>query len=421
MRFLYSALFYALSPFLLARLTWRSRKAPAYRERWGERFGLYRQPRRSSTLWLHAVSVGEAEAAFPLARALQRRYPDRRLVLTTTTPTGSARVQAVMGGTVDHVYLPYDLPDAVGRFLDHFRPVLAVIMETEIWPNLYHGCQQRGVPLALVNARLSEKSARGYAKLPSLTKASLEAVRLIAAQTETDAARFRRIGASAEKVVVTGNLKYDMELPSDLLDQAAALRGYLFGTRPVWLAASTHEGEEAEVVQAFAMLRHDFPDLLLVLVPRHPERFKAVHALCADAGFDVVRRSEDRQATTADVFLLDAMGQLRLFYATCDIAFVGGSLVPVGGHNVLEPASLGVPVVFGPHMHHFEEVSRGLLEAGGAVRIRDAQELAEQVAAWLVDTEARARVGTRALSFARSGRGALERIVALLTNLSETR
>jgi 3-deoxy-D-manno-octulosonic-acid transferase len=419
MRLVYSALFHALVPWLLARLAWRGHTAPEYRRRWGERFGYYTCPKRSATLWLHAVSVGEAEAAFPLVRALLRRYPAHRMLVTTTTPTGSARVQAVLGNAVDHVYLPYDMPGAVERFLDHFRPALAVVMETEIWPNLFHVCGKRGIPLAVVNARLSEKSARGYAKLASLTQSSLANVHLIAAQTEADAARFRAIGAPADRVVVTGNIKYDMELPTDLAAQGAALRARLFGRRPVWIAASTHDGEETSVLEAYGRLRGTVPDVLLLLVPRHPERFDAVHALCRAAGYRVARRSENQTAGDADIFLLDAMGELRLFYATADIAFVGGSLVPVGGHNVLEPAALGLSILFGPYMHHFDEAARGLLAAGGAVQVADARELAARLADWLPNRDTRTVVGARARGFAESGRGALARVETLLAGLLE--
>lgn len=419
MRLVYSALLYSLTPAILARLAWRGRKAPAYRERWAERFGFYEQAARTGALWLHAVSVGEAEAAFPLVRALQKRFPGRPVLVTTTTPTGSARVKAVLGGTVDHVYLPYDMPDAVGRFLDHFRPALAVVMETEIWPNLYHACAARDIPLAIVNARLSEKSARGYARLPALTRPSLNAIRLIAAQTDADAGRFIGLGAPRERVVVTGNIKYDMELPADLTERGAALRAELFGERPVLIAASTHEGEEPRLLDAYVRLRARFPDLLLVLVPRHPERFDAVYALCIEVGHAVARRSTRQSAHDADVFLVDTMGELRLFYASADIAFVGGSLVTVGGHNVLEPAALGLPVLFGPHMHHFAEISRVLQEAGGAVQIADAEALAVQTEQWLANDAARKQVGMRAQACVETGRGALGRIVTMLADLLE--
>ncbi|QSA97548.1 lipid IV(A) 3-deoxy-D-manno-octulosonic acid transferase [Methylococcus sp. EFPC2] len=420
MRLVYSALFYSFTPFILGRLAWRGRRLPEYRERWAERFGFYAGPARQGSIWLHAVSVGEAEAAFPLIRELQKRYPDRRVLVTTTTPTGSARVRTVLGDSVDHVYLPYDMPDAVGRFFDHFRPALAVVMETEIWPNLYHGCAERKIPLAIANACLSERSARGYARLPALTRPSLHAVRLIAAQTEADAARFLSLGARPESVIVTGNLKYDMELPADLATRGAALRAELFGARPVLIAASTHDGEEAQVLSAFAQLRARFPDLLLVLVPRHPERFDPVHALAVAAGYSVTRRNEHLPAFDADIFLLDTLGELRLFYAAADVTFVGGSLVAVGGHNLLEPATLGVPVLFGPHTNEIWEIATALLEAGGAVQVADAGELAAQAERWLADDASHRQAGEQARAAAESGRGALDRTVALLVELLDT-
>ncbi|MFM8333529.1 MAG: lipid IV(A) 3-deoxy-D-manno-octulosonic acid transferase [Candidatus Methylumidiphilus sp.] len=420
MRLLYTLLFYAATPLVLARLFWRGRREPAYRLRWRERLGRYSAtPPSENTLWFHAVSVGEAEAAFPLIRALARRFPDHPILVTTTTPTGSARVRAVLGDSVSHVYLPYDLPDAVARFLAHFRPRLAVVLETEIWPNLCRACGARGIPLAIVNARLSERSAKGYAKLGGFTRDTLGNVRLIAAQTEADAGRFRAVGARGESVVVTGNIKFDMELPAGYLNQAAELRRSLFADRPVWVAASTHDGEEAQVLQAFAALRQRRPSLLLVLAPRHPPRFDGVAALCRAAGFAVRRRSLGESATEAgaEVFLLDTLGELRLFYAASDLAFVGGSLVPVGGHNVLEPALAGVPVLFGPHMLNFAEAGRRLREAGGALQVADGAELARRVGELLDDPARRGQMGERGKAFVDAGRGALRRVEDALAGL----
>jgi 3-deoxy-D-manno-octulosonic-acid transferase len=417
-RFIYSFLFYALIPLILARMAWRGRREPAYRKRWRERFACYRVAAPSlGVIWFHAVSVGESEAAFPLIRALMRRFPGMPILVTTTTPTGSARVQAVLGDQVAHVYLPYDLPDAMGRFLDHFRPRLAVIMETEIWPNLFHASAARGIPLAIVNARLSERSARGYARLARFTRKTLADVRLVAAQTDADAGRFLEVGARGETVVVTGNIKYDLELPPDYFQQASALRESLFGKRQVWIAASTHEGEEALVLQAFARIRHHHPELLLVLVPRHPPRFDKVASLCLAEGFRLGRRSLGEVGKNAEVFLVDTLGELRLFYAASDIAFVGGSLVPVGGHNVLEPALAGVPVLFGPHMFNFEEAGRRLIEAGGAVRVADCDELSRQVGDLLEDSGRGIRMGECGRVFVEAGRGALGRVEDALAAL----
>lgn len=418
MRFLYTLLFYLAVPLILARLFWRGRREPAYRQRWRERFGFYPGAKPDQgVIWFHAVSVGEAEAAFPLIRAMARRFPDSPVLVTTTTPTGSARVCAVLGGQVVHVYLPYDLPDAVARFFRCFRPRLAVIMETEIWPNLYRACALRGIPLAIVNARLSERSAKGYQRLGGFTRDTLAGVRLIAAQSQADAGRFLALGARAEAVAVAGNIKYDLELPADYFQQAAALRDALLGRRPVWIAASTHEGEEPLVLRAFASLREAHPDLLLVLVPRHPPRFDKVAELCRAEGLSLARRSAGEGAANAEVFLVDSLGELRLFYAAADIAFVGGSLVAVGGHNVLEPALAGVPVLFGPHMFNFEEAGRRLLEAGGAARVDGVEGLARQVGAWLRDPGQRRQTGESGRRFVEAGRGALGRVEAALAAL----
>ncbi len=418
MRFLYTLLFYLAVPLILARLYWRGRHEPAYRERWRERFGFYRDAKPGDgAIWFHAVSVGEAEAAFPLIRAMARRFPESSVLVTTTTPTGSARVRSVLGDQVIHVYFPYDLPDAVARFLKAFRPRLAVVMETEIWPNLYQACAARGIPLAIVNARLSERSAKGYGRLGGFTRKTLGLVSLIAAQTQADAGRFLAVGARAEAVAVAGNIKYDLELPTDYFQQAILLRQSLFGGRRVWIAASTHEGEEALVLQAFARLRVDYPDLLLVLVPRHPPRFDRVAELCLAEGLNLARRSSGEEAENADVFLVDTLGELRLFYAAADIAFVGGSLVPVGGHNVLEPAMAGVPVLFGPHMFNFEEAGRRLVEADGALRVADAKELVRQVGALLQDPQERERKGKSGRRFVEAGRGALGRVDVALAGL----
>lgn len=421
MRSIYSFLFYLLTPVILLRMVWRGQREPAYRQRWRERFGFYGKAATSQPcVWFHAVSVGEAEAAFPLIRAISRHLQHTPILVTTTTPTGSSRVKSVLGNQVAHVYLPYDLPDGVLRFLNHFRPCLAVVMETEIWPNLFHSCGKRRIPLAIVNARLSERSARGYARLGGFTRNTLQNVQLIAAQTRADAERFLAVGACSESVTVTGNIKYDLELPADYFQQAAGLRQSLFGNRPVWIAASTHEGEENLLLNVFASLRKTCPHLLLVLVPRHPPRFDLVARLCLAEGFKLGRRSLHEDAILSDIFLVDTLGELRLFYAASDIAFVGGSLVPVGGHNVLEAAIAGVPVLFGPHMFNFKEAGKLLVEAGGAEQLADADQLALTVSELLTDAQRCKRMGERGRQFVESGRGALGRVeealLAMLLN-----
>lgn len=423
MRLLYSAILYTLLPVVLARLAWRGLRNRDYWRRWGERFGFFATPELHDPIWVHAVSVGETQAAAPLIRELLQRYPRRSLVVTTTTPTGSARVQALFGdqfigqpgGRVFHVYFPYDLPGAVRRFLGKTRPRLALVMETELWPNLFRQCARRKIPVLIANARLSPRSARGYGKLGGLVRETLADIRLIAAQNDSDAARFRELGAPAAGVTVMGNLKFDQRIPADLEDRAEALRRELGSSRPVWVAASTHEGEDEQVLDAFARLRETQSDALLLLVPRHPERFARVAAQARRRGHRVVLRSENRPCDTeTSVFVGDTLGELLLFYAVSDVAFVGGSLVPVGGHNMLEPAALGVPVVFGPHLFNFSDISRRLLESGAARRVEDSAQLASVVGELLGDAALRAEMGEAGRQLVADNRGALARLLGLL-------
>lgn len=416
LRLAYTSLFYLLTPFVLIRLMMRARRAPAYRRRWNERFALYGERHPQKGVWFHAVSVGEAEAVFPLVRTVRERFPALPILITTTTPTGSARVKAVFGDTISHVYLPYDLPGCVNRFFMHFKPILGVIMETEIWPNLYRGCGRTGIPLVIANARLSEKSARGYRLLRSLAAETLADVALIAAQTEQDAERFKFIGAASEKVAVVGNIKFDLQLPGDLGERSKIVRNQRFGDRPVWLCASTHEGEEEQLLGVFERLRQRFPTLLLVLVPRHPERFAKVAGKCRQRGLLVALHSEDAGCGAGtDVFVVDAMGVLRLYYAAADVAFVGGSLVPTGGHNALEAAAVGVPALFGPHMLNFDAIARLLTEAGAARQVRDQEALVKEVASLFADESLRLEMGAKGQALVERNRGALERLSGLLT------
>ncbi len=415
MRLLYSSILYLLTPLVLLRLAWRGLRAPEYWKRWPGRFGFFSAPQLNETIWIHAVSVGEFQAALPLIKALQARYPDVRMVVTTTTPTGSARVRAALGDTVFHVYAPYDLPDAVRRFLGRIRPRVAIIMETELWPNLFHGCHARGIPLILANARLSERSAAGYRRIAGLSRQTLGNLTAVAAQTQDDARRLISLGADAACVHVTGNIKFDISIPASLHEQAVALRQEWGAERPVWIAASTHEGEDEQVLEAFAAVRQTVPDALLVLVPRHPERFARVAALCRKQGYEVVLRSEQRlcSATTA-VFVGDSMGELMLFYAASDVAFTGGSLVATGGHNMLEPAALGIPVIVGPHTFNFAEISRMLLNAGAARQVDGATQLAEVVTAYLKDNDLRRAAGEKGRRLVEQNRGALMKLVDIV-------
>ena len=380
MRFFYSCLFYLLIPFILLRLLWRGIKAPAYRCRWRERFALYNKKFPKGVIWFHAVSVGEAEALFPLVRQIQKQHPDAKLLITTTTLTGSARVKAVMRETVTHVYLPYDVPDAVNRFMHCFKPKLAVIMETEIWPNLFVYCGKNDIPLYIINARLSEKSSRSYQKIPSLVHPALAQVNLIATQTQDDANRFIAIGAESEKVKTLGNIKFDVEIPQSTIEQGLQIKADLFGGRFVWLIASTHKDEEAIFLEIYKEIKKKIPELLLVIVPRHPERFANVKKLCEQHQLGVVMRTAgDRVYTETDVYLVDTMGELKMLYATADVAFVGGSMVPRGGHNILEAAAVGVPVMFGPNMFNFKEIARGVLSRDAAIQCQNKDDIVNSI------------------------------------------
>lgn len=409
-RLLYSLLLYLLLPAILLRLCWRALRAPAYARRWGERFG--RVPAQGGPLiWIHAVSVGETLAAVPLIRRLRAECPAARLLITTTTPTGSERVRAQFGAEVAHCYAPYDFPHAVRRFLDRVRPGLLIAMETELWPNLLHACARRGIPVVLANARLSARSAAGYGRVAALTRPMLAALTRVAAQTSADGERLLALGLAPEKLQVTGNLKFDLELGEDLRRSAAELRvAWGSGARPIWLAASTHAGEDQLVLAAHRALLAQRPDALLVLVPRHPERFESVHRLCQREGFGIRRRSRGEAPNAGTQVLLgDTMGELLAFCGAVDLVFVGGSLVPVGGHNLIEPAAWGRPVLAGPHLFNFAEAAALLGEAGGLRICADGAALAAALGELLAQPERRAALGAAALAVAVANRGALER------------
>lgn len=418
MRLLYTALLYLLTPFVLLRLLWRSRELPDYRRRIGERFGFVPRPVQDVAAWVHAVSVGESLAAMPLIRALVERHGRGRVLVTTTTPTGSARVREALGDQVLHVYAPYDLPGAVARCVDRFRPQRVVIMETELWPNLFRALRRRGVPLVIANARLSPRSFRGYGRVRGFATATLADCSHIAAQSEADAARFRALGAPAQRVSAIGNLKFDQSVPEAQLEAGRALRERLGGSRAVWIAASTHEGEEENVLAAHRELRRALPDALLVLVPRHPQRFDAVARLIDRSGLSCRRRTalDAEDTLSAAVLLGDSMGEMFMYFAAADVAFVGGSLVPVGGHNVLEPALLGKPVVFGPYMHNFVAARELLLGADAAVEISE-RSLADSLAVLLGDARRRERMGEAGYAAVAANRGARERLLALIESL----
>jgi 3-deoxy-D-manno-octulosonic-acid transferase len=413
-RFIYSLAFYLLLPLILFYFLWRSRKEPGYRRRWVERFGAA-PVGRPGGIWLHAASVGEVQAARPLVESLLAAHPKRPLVVTCITPTGSQRILELWGDRVQHAYLPFDVPGSVERFLDRVQPALGIVLETEIWPNLYLALARRGTPLLMVSARLSEGSLQRLQRFPGsrLLRDCLAHVAAILAQTPDDAERYRSAGVDDARISVAGNLKFDYRVDPAAVSRAQVLREGWGATRPVWIAASTHAGEEDIMLEAHARLRERMPDLLLVLVPRHPQRFEAVADLCTRAGMSSARRSRGETGTPEHaVVLVDTMGELNLFYAASDLAFVGGSLVPVGGHNLLEPAALGLPILTGPHMHSQQDITQRLLAAGGARQVSDLYELIEAVEACLASPALHHQSGIAARHVIEQNRGALARVMA---------
>jgi 3-deoxy-D-manno-octulosonic-acid transferase len=416
-RIVYNLLTWLLQIPVAAYWLFRAIGNRSYRRGFWQRFGIG-YPNFSSCIWIHAVSVGEVQAAAPLVRELFKRFPDRQVLMTTVTPTGAAHVRALFGDSVAHSYIPFELPPAVRSFFGHVNPELALIMETEIWPNLYRGCGIRKIPLILVSARISPRSLQGYRRVLPLFKETLSHGIIIAAQSKADADRFRELGASSLRTWVIGNIKFDIELPEHLAADGRQLRADMFGGRPVWVAASTHDQEEQQVLEAHAILGKSFPELLLVLVPRHPERFGEVRRLLEQRQFRFASRTGDRHcAPSRSVFLLDTMGELPLFYAASDIAFVGGSLVPVGGHNLLEPAALGLPVVSGPHVFNAPEIADMFVDKGACEIVADARALAAALGKMVADPDAAAAMGDRGREIVQSNRGSLRKLMGLLEPL----
>ena len=416
-RHLYTALLYLITPLILLRLLWRGLSMPEYRQRWRERFGHVR-PAQPVAAWVHAVSVGESLAALPLIRALIERHGPGRVLVTTTTPTGSMRVAAALGDTVQHCYAPYDLPHVVARFIARMQPGRLIVMETELWPNLFHAVARRGIPLHIVNARLSPRSFRGYGRVRGFAAETLGACTGILAQSPADAERFVQLGAAPDRVHAVGNLKFDQAVPEAQIRLGRDWRRRLGEQRPVWAAVSTHEGEERAALDAHRRLRRRHPEALLLLVPRHPQRFDDIERLIRREGWACRRRSAavdaDGELDTVEVLLGDSMGEMFAYLQASDLAFVGGSLVPVGGHNVLEPAAIGRPVLFGPQMFNFTDAARLLLEAGAAVQIGDAESLAARVGALFDDAALRSSMGAAGAAAVRANQGALQRILAHL-------
>lgn len=416
MKLLYTTLFTLSLPLLIARLIWRGFRAPAYWHRWSERFGSCRQLATSKpVIWIHAVSVGEVEACRPVIGTLRNEFPEHQILITTMTPTGSARVKSVFADSVEHCYLPYDVPFAIKRFLNNSHPQFGIIMETEIWPNLLSISHQRNIPLFLANARMSTRSEKGYARFARFTKQTLNNFAVIAAQSHDDKQRLQNLGANNKDVHVIGNLKFEINLPVSLSEQATAMRSIWDINRPVLIAASTHEGEEEMILNASRQIRSQHPNLLLIIVPRHPERFDRVAALAQKSGYKVLRRSQNRPCPSdIQIFIVDTMGELPLFYAASDVAFVGGSLVPHGGHNLLEPAALGRAVLTGPHFFNFNEITQQFIKANAALQVSNTEQLAQTTISLLNNSQRRAEMGEAGLMLMAKSQGASTRLVNLI-------
>jgi 3-deoxy-D-manno-octulosonic-acid transferase len=415
-RVLYIALAYLLTPAVFLHWAWRARREPEYLRHWSERLGYGARP-APGALWVHAVSAGEVQAAAPVIAALRTERPGLPLLITTTTPAGRRRAQALFGTETPVRYLPLDLPGAVHRFLIAARPALGLIIETELWPNLYRAAARRGLPIVIASARVSARSARRYARFSGLMAGSLAAVRALGAQTADDARRFVDLGAQANRVSVTGNVKFDFAVPASVTSGAAPLRARLGSARAIWVAGSTHAGEESVVLDAHEVVRARHPSALLVLAPRHPPRFAEVAELIERRAVAFQRWSQMSESSvvepTCAVLLLDTLGDLLGFYAAGDVAFVGGSLVPIGGHNLLEPAALGRPVLTGPHCESAAQAAQSLAEVGAAHAVRDAATLAAALARYFADPDLRNRDGAAGRAVVESNRGASARVAAL--------
>lgn len=418
MRTLYSILFYLGMPLVWLRLLWRSRRDRNYARRWSERLGHVPPNVKSDCIWWHCVSVGETLAALPLIKSLMQRHPTFPVLVTGMTPSGSAQIQKHLGESVSHTYAPYDVPHLWERFLNQVKPKILIIMETELWPNMLASCHKKNIPVILINARLSEKSAKGYGRFSSLSKEMLDNLNSVAVQNETDGKRFIQLGLSPEKMHVTGTVKFDITISSELLQKARELRSSWDASRPVFIAASTHEGEEKIILEAFKKMSAQDPDTLLILAPRHPERRQEITTLCESYGFSYCLRSQNAlPAADTKIFIADTMGELLLFYAVSDIAFVGGSLIERGGHNILEPAAIGIPVITGPFLYNFAQIDKLLSDADALIKVKNAETLAFAVLGLLNDEKKRQAIGKRAEAVIAKNRGASEKQLNLIEGL----
>jgi len=412
---IYRLFLYLAFPVILVRMAIRIANNRQYLSRLPQRFGFAPLTPKPNGVWIHSVSVGEVNAAVPLIQHILKTDPDIEIIVTTMTPTGSDRVRKLFSKRVHHCYLPYDYPGAMKRFIRSINPCLAIVMETEIWPNMIHVCHQQKIPMIYTNVRLSARSYERYGRFKAIIAPTLKKVSEFAVQCEPDAKRLIGLGASADNVHITGNIKFDMRLPASVIEAAQSVRRRLGWSRPVWVVGSTHEGEEPEVLDAFATAKKEIPDLLLILVPRHPERFSAVFRLCTRWGFNVSLRSENVSDidSSTEVYLGDTMGELTLLIAAGDVAFIGGSLVPTGGHNLLEASAAGIPVIFGPHIFNFAEIADLVLAKGAGVQIMNSDELGEVVVKLLNDSLLRDQYGARGRELIEENKGALKKIRVL--------
>lgn len=424
MIWLYRILLNVAIPFGLISLVLRGFKNPQYWSRWSERFGFANaevQLNGPFDLWLHAVSVGEARAAAPLIKRLLQEQPGCNILVTSTTPTGSAMVKMMLKDSVSHCYFPYDLGWSMNKFVTRVSAKTVLIMETEIWPNMIEAVRRSGATLIYTNVRLSERSYSSYAKFPSLVNRTLSMVDHFAVQGNLDRKHLQLLGVEAAKISETGSIKFDVNVPPSLRESSEVMRRQLGPDRLIWIAGSTREGEEGVILSVYKSLKEDFPTLLLLLVPRHPERFDYMARKIQRRGLKCVRRTENvaELDSDIDVFLGDTMGELSLMYASSDVAFVGGSLEPFGGQNILEPCALGVPVVFGPHMFNFPDISRWTIKEGAGRMVNDEQGLKQVVAELLANPSLRDEMGNKGVAFIEAHRGALEKNYSLIENLSK--
>ena len=416
-RFFYCLLIYLAMPLVLLHLFVPRRGKPGYDRRWAELLGWTPTIRAElSPLWIHTVSVGESLAAIPLIRSIKTAYPQLPLLVTTTTPTGAEQI-AKLSDLVEHRYAPLDYPGAISRFLKRTRPRGLLIMETELWPNWLAACGARNLPVVVMNARLSERSCQRYQKIAGVFHTMGQHLTAILCQTREDAARFARLGIPAANIEITGSLKFDIQLDQQLIEAGQILRQSI-GSRPVWIAASTHQGEDEQVLQAMAKLQEQLPDSLLILVPRHPQRFDSVAKLCLAQGWNTSRRSRQEEITAStQIYLADTMGEMPLLFQAADVAFMGGSLVPIGGHNLLEPASLGKPTLIGPHYFNFSDVTRQLSDQKGCLIIQNSDELAKRLLELLQDKQLQQKMGMKAFDVVHANQGAQRRTLQAIAGV----